>query len=419
MKRSFLTFLPIMAALLLATSCSKDDDTNTVINNEQTNAESAPVEVVAQPEYVKIPFSVKVDNGAKLSKISYSESDTKITRSFEQSDVDNNLTMAVTGDGIASGSTLTLKKDGDNFFFEGEIEVQSGREDDFTTTGIELTGTFGTPLTEAATSTTSLLDLMQNCAHQYKATFKSNTTEPIVIYDQNAYFHFSLASTQTQFVLEIGGMSTTFSSLSADKEIWVAVAGGTTVKGNLVSVSGMEPVASKIYNVNRTDVVDLGPSFSVLWCTTNLGASTPGDYGKYYAYGEPKGYNSDENHKFETTVSDDNFQDAATFALGAAYRMPTLAELKTLTGCGQKEETQDGNNGYKFFTDYGSVFFPAAGYCTSKGLLKNAGSNCYYYSCTPKNVSRAYNLYIINGTVFTGDGYRFNGQSVRAVRCMN
>ena len=332
MKKQFLKFLPIMAALLLATSCSKDDDTNTVINNEQINAEPAPVEVVAQPEYVKIPFSVKVDNGAKLSKISYSGSDASIIRSFAQSDVNNNLTMAVTGDGIASGSTLTLKKDGTNFVFEGEIEVQSGKEDAFTTTGIELTGTFGTPLTAAAKSTTSLLDLMQTCDHEYKATFQSNTTDAIVIYDQNAYFCFSLAETQTMFRLTIGSEETLdFTPNATSHKIWIAVAGGTTVKGNLVSTSGLTTVASKIYNANRTDVVDLG--LSVLWCTSNA---------------------TDER----CNLSDANKYKAAN---DKGYRLPTKDEYDKLYAVTPSNgwTTENGTNGWKFSNDYGSVFFPA------------------------------------------------------------
>ena len=393
MKRSFLTFLPIMAALLLATSCSKDDDTNTVINNEQTNAEPAPVEVVAQPEYVKIPFSVKVDNGAKLSKISYSESDTKITRSFEQSDVDNNLTMAVTGDGIASGSTLTLKKDGTNFVFEGEIEVQSGKEDDFTTTGIELTGTFGTPLTEAATSTTSLLDLMQTCNHEYKATFQSNTTDAIVIYDQNAYFHFTLAPTQTKMKISTGEYSEFKPNADGTKEIWIAVAGGTTVKGNLVSTSGLATVASKIYNANRTDVVDLG--LSVLWCTSN--ANSP-----------------------ETDQK--NWEDAKTLAANkTGYDLPTADNFRELTGEKSVEgvivtkEWKSGDGaaaGYTFSTDYGSVFFPAAG--QNGGNAAGVGGS--YWSGESDAGDEAYALFFGGGnTNVTSSDVNYE-YSVRLVR---
>lgn len=395
MKRSFLTFLPIMAALLLATSCSKDDDTNTVINNEQTNAEPAPVEVVAQPEYVKIPFSVKVDNGAKLSKISYSESDTKITRSFEQSDVDNNLTMAVTGDGIASGSTLTLKKDGDNFFFEGEIEVQSGREDDFTTTGIELTGTFGTPLTEAATSTTSLLDLMRTCSHEYKATFQSNATDAIVIYDQNAYFCFSLAETQTKFQLTIGsGEPQDFTPDATSHKIWIAVAGGTTVKGNLVSTSGLATVASKIYNANRTDVVDLGPTFSVLWKTANEGASSTTEYGSYYQW-------SDACSSFGTAESPNE---------GSSYRLPTKDELSAL-GTGTWT-TENSVKGRVFSTDYGSLFLPAAGI----DFDSCAGSEGFYWSGESAADDCAYSLDFGGGNAYVTSHIVHRGLSVRLVR---
>ena len=415
MKKQFLTFLSIAAALLLASSCSKDDDTNTVINNEPNNAEPASVEVVAQPEYVKIPFSVKVDNGAKLTKMSYSGSDASITRTFEDSEADN-LKMTVTGTGIES-STLTLKKDGTNFFFEGEIEVQSGKEDAFTTTGIELTGTFGTPLTGAATSTTSLLDLMQTCDHEYKATFQSNTTDAIVIYDQNAYFCFSLAETQTKFQLTIGsGEPQDFTPGATSHKIWIAVAGGTTVKGNLVSTSGMETVASKIYNANRTDVVDLGPEFSVLWKTTNETAGTVSS-----SYSQPDAETSVyKDEKYYTWANACAFgridnKDGDKYVEGTAdpFRLPTKAEFEALAAI--KQDGLPEYNGMKckqFSTDYGSVFFPAAGLDGGD----DAGREGDYWSGESYVGYRAYLLYFCDGDALVYPGDVGSKYSVRLVR---
>lgn len=411
MKRSFLTLLPIMAALLLVASCSKDDDTNTVTNNEQTNAEPAPVEVVAQPEYVKIPFSVKVDNGAKLSKISYSGSDASITRAFEDSEA-GNLAMSVTGDGIESGSTLTLKKEGDNFIFEGEISVESGKEEAFTTTGIDLTGTFGTALTAAATSTISLIDLMQTCNHEYKATFQSNTTDAIVIYDQNAYFCFSLAETQTKFQLTIGsGEPQDFTPDATSHKIWIAVAGGTTVKGNLVSTSGLTTVASKIYNANRTDVVDLGPTFSVLWKTTNeTGGTVSSSYSQPDA--ETSVYKDEKYYNWADACAFGRINESDEYEKGTAdpFRLPTKAELEAL-GSGTWK-TKNSVNGREFSTDYGSVFFPAAGLDGGD----YAGNEGYCWSGESYDDNGAYLLGFYDGYAYVSPGGVYFECSVRLVR---
>ena len=414
MKKQFLKFLPIAAALLLATSCSKDDDTNTVIDNEPSNdSEPAPVEVVAQPEYVKIPFSVKVDNGTKLSKISYSEGEgEKVTRSFTDDDVDegNPLKMTITGEYIESGSTLTLKTDGDNFFFEGEISVVSGKEDVFNTTGIDLTGTFGTALTAAATSTTSLLDLMQTCDHQYKAEFKSSTTEPITIYDQNAYFHFTLAPTQTKMKISIGEYSDFMTNSDGTKEIWIAVAGGTVVSGNLVSTKGLTTAASKIYNADRTDVVDLGPKFSVLWKTAN---EKGGEGAKQYSQDDAATsvYKDEEYYTWENACKFGRM-DGDTYTEGTAdpYRLPTKAEFEALLPGTWK--TQNSVKGREFSTDYGSVFFPAAGYNGGS----RAGSYGNYWSGEPDGDGRAWALSFSSGVADVISGrvdYEF---SVRLVR---
>ena len=139
------------------------------------------------------------------------------------------------------------------------------------------------------------------------------------------------------------------------------------------------------------EYVDLG--LSVKWATFNVGATSPEDYGDYFAWGdtEPKeNYNwatykwcegtdktmtkycSDSNYgnngftdnKMELDLSDD----AAHANWGGNWRMPTDAELTELREqCTWTWTTQDGVNGYKVtsktsgYTDK-SIFLPAAGY---------------------------------------------------------
>jgi len=73
MKTSFLRILPLTAAVLLATSCSKDE------NNDKEIVNNSPENVVIEKNVVKIPFSVKVNQDKTLSKIAYSGSESSVT----------------------------------------------------------------------------------------------------------------------------------------------------------------------------------------------------------------------------------------------------------------------------------------------------------------------------------------------------
>ena len=387
-----------MAAVLLATSCSKDDngDFNNSIESTEVVNTNESTEVV-QSNIVKIPFSVKVDKGLGISKIAYSGDGTVITRAFETSDLGTELT--VTGEGIES-STLTLKGQGGNYFFEGDINVIAGNEDKFTTGEISLTGTFGKALVNPTSSIESLAELMRNCDHQYKANFTSGDND-ITLYDQNAYLYFKLAA--SQIVLKIStGEYEAFKTNSEDgtKEIWIAVPGGTTVSGNLVSQAGKTAEAAHVITLDRTKVVDMQLDGGVLWATSNLGATNPGDYGNYCAWTE-------------------------TETLGASngLRMPNSSDLTTLKNQTKTKETQDGNNGLKFYTAYGSVFLPAAGIRGGSGTPEFVGSLGYYWSSSvnagyPNDAEYLY--FDLNGGVAVNpNGSRTGGQRVRLVRVIN
>lgn len=131
--------------------------------------------------------------------------------------------------------------------------------------------------------------------------------------------------------------------------------------------------------VNGHGYVDLG--LSVKWATCNVGASSPSGYGNYYAWGETStksSYTSD-NYKYDLgwvgsqdiggDISGTEY-DAARANWGAAWRMPTLDELKELEEkCTWTWTSQDGHYGYRVTGPNGkSIFLPAAGYYDDGGL---------------------------------------------------
>ena len=199
----------------------------------------------------------------------------------------------------------------------------------------------------------------------------------------------------------------------------------------------------KIYIDNPNSYVDLGLPSGTLWATCNVGASSPEDYGDYFAWGETSdktSYNADWSNYFDTDDNGNTFKkynnngglteleledDAAYVNWGPAWRMPSLAQYRELFNSSNTTTewtTQNGVYGRKItskkegYTDK-SVFLPAAGYRSSSSL-SSAGSYGGYWSRTLSE-SRPYSAWYLdfgsdNVNAYYNDRYR--GQSVRPVR---
>ena len=174
--------------------------------------------------------------------------------------------------------------------------------------------------------------------------------------------------------------------------------------------------------LNGHEWVDLG--LSVLWATSNVGASSPSDYGDYYAWGETKtksSYTEGNSKTYNVVMPDISGEpkyDAATANWGEGWRMPTDEELEELIDkCDWQWTTQGGHNGYKVTGPNGnSIFLPAAGrrYGTS---LNYAGGIGHYWSSTPygSDTLDAYRLGFYSGNHNVFWYGRYGGQSVRPV----
>ena len=137
--------------------------------------------------------------------------------------------------------------------------------------------------------------------------------------------------------------------------------------------------------------VDLGLPSGLLWAKCNLGATSPEEYGDYYAWGETTTkevydwstykyctvdaegglatltkYSTNSGHGFVGTPDNlttlEAMDDAATQKLGSGARMPTKAEWEELINNTTAEwTTLNGVNGRKFTASNGnSLFLPAA-----------------------------------------------------------
>ncbi|MBQ4520673.1 MAG: DUF1566 domain-containing protein [Bacteroidaceae bacterium] len=181
------------------------------------------------------------------------------------------------------------------------------------------------------------------------------------------------------------------------------------------STSGGEdsPIVSDSIKNEYHEAVDLG--LSVKWATCNVSASSPEEYGDYFAWGETKpksSYYSDNSTTYSLSTSelqsrgiigsDGNLTaayDAATANWGGSWRMPTLDEMKELlNNCTWTWTTQNGVKGYKVTGPNGnSIFLPAAGYRDGTDL-NGVGSYGGYWSATPdSNSGSAFALYFLSG----------------------
>ena len=180
---------------------------------------------------------------------------------------------------------------------------------------------------------------------------------------------------------------------------------------------------------NGYEYVDLG--LSVKWATCNIGATSPEEYGLYFAWGETTGYTGEQvtsgvraftqeeyNAGSAASISADlTFeQDAAHVNLGGNWRMPTKDEYQELLdNCDDTWLSSYMGKGvagrlYTSRVNGKSVFFPAAGCCYDSSVI-GTGEFVDNWSASWNSSSEAW--YLDSQLKWFGD--RFFGMSVRAV----
>ena len=184
-----------------------------------------------------------------------------------------------------------------------------------------------------------------------------------------------------------------------------------------------EAARSRRGEENGHEWIDIG--LSVKWATCNVGASSPSDFGQYYAWGETSTKSRYNQVNSKTTGLDiDDIQglrryDAASYNWGGSWRLPTKFEMEELVEkCLWKWTSQGGRNGYRVTGPSGaSIFLPAAGsyYGTSLGDVGEAGK---YWTSTPhaSYIKRSYQLSFDVFKLSIDWYYRSCGASVRAVK---
>lgn len=176
--------------------------------------------------------------------------------------------------------------------------------------------------------------------------------------------------------------------------------------------------------------VDLG--LSVLWAKYNVGATSPEEYGGYYAWGETETKSSYtwENYKYYNS-STDSFANIGSDISGTQYdvahvkwgngaRMPRLAEIKELlNNCSWSVSTYNGIKGMTVKVQNGnSIFLPFAGDRCDDELFDESYSGCYWSGSDNEefDCGIAYCLFFYDADYSLWEGDRCCGRSVRPVK---
>lgn len=173
---------------------------------------------------------------------------------------------------------------------------------------------------------------------------------------------------------------------------------------------------------NGYEYVDLG--LSVKWATCNVGATTPEQFGNFYAWGEvytKLEYTKENSETWDIelgNISGEKTHDVASLNLGGGWRIPTEYEARELIDkCTWISTTMNGVKGSKVIGPNGnSIFLPAAGYYYGDSH-DSVTYNGRYWTSSPYNnrPNCAYYMYFSNDRHYVNWYRRFQGHPIRPV----
>ena len=298
--------------------------------------------------------------------------------------------------------------------------------------GMSVRPVYGTPM--AVTVTTGSATNISASGATISGSV-SGVSQPVnvgIIYGTTS--NLSSTSGTRKSTTSSGNFSVTLSGLNASTKYYYrayAEINGTYYYGEIenFTTSDSAPISGFI---NGHEWVDLGLPSGTKWATCNVGASTPEEYGGYYAWGETqekKEYawstythcNGSANtcHNLGSDIAGTQC-DVAHVKWGGSWVMPSLDQIKELVSNSSAQwTTKNGVYGMSFTgPNGGTIFLPAVGFRWSD-YLRYDGSNGFYWSSTlhPSYSNYAYYLSFNSGLAnwLNDDGSRSSGQGVRPV----
>lgn len=159
----------------------------------------------------------------------------------------------------------------------------------------------------------------------------------------------------------------------------------------------------------KFEAVDLGLSSGLKWATYNVGATSPEEYGNYYAWGETEtkssyfleNYSFYSNGNYSKYNNEDKLEnllpedDVAMLRTKEKWFIPSNEQINELIGgCNLSWELRNDKCGIKFTSKVNgnSIFIPASGYRYENTRDKVDSWVCIW-SSTLNNESSAYRLF--------------------------
>ena len=244
---------------------------------------------------------------------------------------------------------------------------------------------------------------------------------------------------------DAGTCSPTVATADANGEVsveWTTTTDSKTLTAHIVDKEGTDidkvtfDVEKEENEANPDDyhphAVDLGLPSGLKWATCNVGASSPEEYGDYFAWGDMEkksdydydtyiyhNYITDEYTNLGSNISSTQY-DVAHVKWGSNWRMPTYDEIKELIkNCTWQWTTHNGVNGQLVTGPNGnSIFLPATGWYYGTNLNDRGTTGCYWSATQLEGYSGrggAYQLYIYDGYRSMHAKFRYYGLSVRPV----
>lgn len=208
----------------------------------------------------------------------------------------------------------------------------------------------------------------------------------------------------------------------------------------MITTSMMIMMKDVFYNMNTQvyngyEYVDLGLPSGLKWAICNVGATSPEQPGMYFAWGETKGYTSDDidsnvrsfnvseyTGNSASLISDDLIGkcDAAHIYMRGSWRTPINKDFTELIKNTYKTWIDDYNktgvSGLLLTskTNGNSIFFPASGFCYNS-LIGRMGSGGFYWTASIDSYVDAWYIHLGEKNQFVLSDGRYCGFTIRGV----
>ena len=461
MKTAFLKFLPIAAAVMLATSCSKDD-------NDNAPATQSGKDGVHTVSTTGIPFTIRVNTGRSLKKVGYAESTNEGEKGWYNitfSDNDVAKLKMIIKEGNTQIGEATLQSD--KATFSGSLTQQPSSNASLTAE-ISVSGSKNS-------SNESLAALLATCAHTFSGTFTYGAAE-VDLTDQNAYLDITYRESDK---IDLNSSEITVT----DSRVWVAVPANAEVTSQALGISkpAKEVDPGTIYTVVRNftpKAFSVSATKKVYFSSGNLQYNPKQNQWQFAAHQydicitedhydvSSLYYNSNSENwidlfgwgtwldgenvlkPYETQEDDLSYIWSGNSAIGENWttlskdewiyllgdyeddEIPCRTDAKTLRATKEVNGVfglvilPDGatadiaNDSWETLESAGAVFLPAAGYIYGRSV-SYVGRYGYYWSSSAYNEDCAYHLLFYSGKVIPGyPDPRHFGCSVRLVRAL-